>query len=198
MARLSEQHIGKCGLTGKCSVPMFSLSTALPAFAISPLGASSIPQREPSRGQSGRYADPVWLLRDRNGYYPPHLAHLRPPMASGLRWCCAWWPRCGRHPVHPRWQCGALSGRGSSTLPKASRASAIRKTRRKPTSSQRGGSMMLTGREAVDAYSAKWRTDKMLVALFGPDALSIRNAEGRAGENIVARMTLLTMENRNG
>lgn len=58
---------------------------------------------------------------------------------------------------------------------------------------------MLTGREQVDAYSAKWRTDKMLVALFGPDALSIRNAEERAGENIVAAMNrCTTLENRNG
>jgi hypothetical protein len=57
--------------------------------------------------------------------------------------------------------------------------------------------MMLTGRETVDAYSAKYRSDRMILALFGPDALSIRNAEERAGEMIVARMNRSsTLENR--
>lgn len=50
---------------------------------------------------------------------------------------------------------------------------------------------------ALEAKDAAWRTDKMLVALFGPDALSIRNAEERAGEMEVARINRSsTLENR--
>lgn len=85
MSRLQKHHIGKCGLEGRCSVPMFSIYGNA-GFCDRPAWGEQYSEREPSRGQSGRYADPTWPLRDRNGYYPPHLAHLRPPMAMVL--CC--------------------------------------------------------------------------------------------------------------
>lgn len=85
MARLSEDHKAKCGIEGKCSVPMFS-AYGPDGFCDQPAWGQQYSEREPSRGNSGKYADPVWPLRDRNGYYPPHLAHLRPPFAQGL--CC--------------------------------------------------------------------------------------------------------------
>lgn len=85
MSRTSEHHQAKCGVEGKCSVPMFGMYGSA-GFCDKPAWGEQYSEREVSRGQSGRYANPVWPLRDRNGYYPPHLAHLRPPFAPGL--CC--------------------------------------------------------------------------------------------------------------
>lgn len=85
MARMSEHHIAKCGVEGKCSVPAWS-AYGPDGFCDNPAWGEQYSEREPSRGQSGRYADPCWPLRDRNGYYPPHLAHLTKPYAPGL--CC--------------------------------------------------------------------------------------------------------------
>ncbi|MGJ3625993.1 hypothetical protein AB5I41_01655 [Sphingomonas sp. MMS24-JH45] len=130
MARLSEQHIGKCGLTGKCSVPMSAYGSA--GFCDEPAWGEQYSEREPSRGQSGRYADPVGrcvivtatirrILRICVRPWRAVCAVLR--MVAPLR------TASGSSAMA---MCGALSGRGSSTLPKASRASAIRKTRRKP------------------------------------------------------------------
>lgn len=85
MSRISEHHVAKCGVEGKCSVPMFSAYGA-EGFCDQPAWGEQYSEREPSRGQSGRYANPVWPVRDRNGYYPTHLAHLRPPLAQSL--CC--------------------------------------------------------------------------------------------------------------
>lgn len=85
MASISDHHRAMCGVEGKCSVPMFSLYGPS-GHCDKPAWGEQYSGREPSRGQSGRHADPVWPLRDRNGYYPPHLAHLRPPFAPDL--CC--------------------------------------------------------------------------------------------------------------
>jgi hypothetical protein len=85
VSRLSEHHRAKCGVEGKCSVPMWS-AYGPSGFCDQPAFGEQYSECEPSRGQSGRYADPCWPLRDWNGYYPPHLSHLRPPHASSL--CC--------------------------------------------------------------------------------------------------------------
>lgn len=86
MSRLSEHHRAKCGVEGKCSVPQFH--TYGPAgFCDRPAYGQQYSEREPARGQSGRYANPAWAQRDRNGYYPPHLSHLTPPYAPDL--CCS-------------------------------------------------------------------------------------------------------------
>jgi hypothetical protein len=82
---MHDHHHAACGVEGKCSVPMFG-GYGPAGFCDQPAWGEQYSEREPSRGQSGRYADPVWPLRDRNGYYPSHLAHLRPPFAPGL--CC--------------------------------------------------------------------------------------------------------------
>ena len=86
MSRLNEHHHAKCGVEGKCSVPQFD-AYGPAGFCDQPAWGEQYSEREPSRGQSGRYADPVWAQRDRNGYYPPHLSHLTPPFAPGL--CCS-------------------------------------------------------------------------------------------------------------
>ncbi|MEG8223789.1 hypothetical protein OSJ57_24795 [Sphingomonas sp. HH69] len=83
---MNEHHKPKCGVEGKCSVPMWS--SYVPAgFCDQPAWGQQYSEREPARGQSGKYADPSWPLRDRNGYYPSHIAHLGPRMAIG--YCCA-------------------------------------------------------------------------------------------------------------
>lgn len=86
MARLNEHHKPECGVEGKCSVPTWS-GYGPDGFCDQPAWGEQYSEREPSRGQSGKYAQHHWPLRDRNGYYPSHLAHLRPPMAHG--YCCA-------------------------------------------------------------------------------------------------------------
>jgi hypothetical protein len=80
--RISDYHVAKCGVEGKCSVPMWSGYGE--CFCDEPAWGEQYSEREPSRGQSGKYANPVWPQRDRNGYYPPHLAHLKPPYAPSL------------------------------------------------------------------------------------------------------------------
>lgn len=85
MSRMHAHHNPGCGVEGKCSVPMFS-GYGPAGFCDSTAWGQQYSEREPQRGQSGRYADPCWPLRDRNGYYPTHLAHLRPSFASGF--CC--------------------------------------------------------------------------------------------------------------
>ncbi|WP_370309256.1 hypothetical protein [Sphingobium abikonense] len=86
MARLSDHHQPKCGVEGKCSVPMWS-GYGPDGFCDKPAWGEQYSEREPSRGQSGRHAPHHWPQRDRNGFYPSHLVHLRPPMADG--YCCA-------------------------------------------------------------------------------------------------------------
>jgi hypothetical protein len=83
---MNEHHRAKCGVEGKCSVPQFD-AYGPAGFCDQPAWGEQYSEREPSRGQSGRYANPVWAQRDRNGYYPPHLSHLTPPRAPSL--CCA-------------------------------------------------------------------------------------------------------------
>ena len=86
MSRISEHHVAKCGVEGKCSVPMWG-GYGHDSFCDRPAWGQQYSEREPSCVQSGRYADSTWASRDRNGYYPPHLAHLKPPYAPDL--CCA-------------------------------------------------------------------------------------------------------------
>ena len=57
-------------------------------FCDRPAWGEQYSEREPSRGQSGKHAGPWWPLRDRNGYYPPHLAHLAPPYVPAF--ACDW------------------------------------------------------------------------------------------------------------
>lgn len=82
MSRISEHHRAKCGVEGKCSRPMMSGYSE--CFCDEPAWGEQYSEREPSRGQSGKYAPRHWPLRDRNGYYPSHLAHLAPPYVSAL------------------------------------------------------------------------------------------------------------------
>lgn len=84
MARMSGHHVARCGVEGKCSVPTWSGYGE--SFCDAPAWGEQYSEYEPSRGQSGRYANPVWPTRDRNGFYPSHLVHLKPPYAPGL--CC--------------------------------------------------------------------------------------------------------------
>lgn len=85
MARLNDHHQPKAGVEGKCSVPMWQ--GGLPGgFCDRPAWGERYAERDPSRGEPGKYAPPHWPSRDRNGHYPPHLAHLIPPYAPGL--CC--------------------------------------------------------------------------------------------------------------
>jgi hypothetical protein len=85
MSRLSDHHIAACGVEGKCSVPMWS-AYGPDGFCDQPAWGEQYSEREPSRGQSGKHAPHHWPQRDRNGFYPSHLIHLRPPIAHGL--CC--------------------------------------------------------------------------------------------------------------
>jgi len=80
--RISEHHRAKCGVEGKCSRPMYSAYGE--CFCDNPAWGEQYSERDPSRGRSGRYADPSWPQRDRNGYYPSHLSHLTPPYVSSL------------------------------------------------------------------------------------------------------------------
>lgn len=86
MSAMLEHHRAKCGIEGKCSVPMWTAGTPS-GFCDRPAWGEQYSEREPSRRQSGKYANPSWPQRDRNGYYPTHLAHLAPPYAPSL--CCA-------------------------------------------------------------------------------------------------------------
>lgn len=85
MSPINGHHAPGCGLEGKCSVPMFS-GYGPSGFCDQPAWGEQYSEREPSRGQSGRYANPTWPVRDRDGYYPSHLAHLRPAFAQSF--CC--------------------------------------------------------------------------------------------------------------
>lgn len=76
MARLSGHHRAKCGIEGKCSVPMWN--------AYGPSGFCDEPAYGQQYAEGSRYAPPNWSLRDRNGYLlQPHLS---PPYAPDL--CC--------------------------------------------------------------------------------------------------------------
>lgn len=76
MARMSEHHIAKCGVEGKCSVPMWQGGC--------PSGFCDEPAYGQQYDENGPYAPPHWSRRDRNGYLiNPHLAA---PYAPGL--CC--------------------------------------------------------------------------------------------------------------
>lgn len=82
MTRIQEHHQAKCGIQGKCSRPMWQMG--MERFCDEPACGEQYSEREPSRGQSGRYAPHHWAQRDRNGYYPPHIAHLAPPYVPSL------------------------------------------------------------------------------------------------------------------
>lgn len=77
MSRTSAHHSPGCGNEGKCSRPMHDGFGE--CFCDRPAWGEQYSEREPSRGQSGKHAPPHWATRDRNGYYPSHLAHLAPP-----------------------------------------------------------------------------------------------------------------------
>ena len=76
MARLQEQHMAKCGVEGKCSVPMWS-GGAPSGFCDEPAFGE---QYEPDT----KYAPGHWSRRDRYGTWLNPYAI--PPMATGL--CC--------------------------------------------------------------------------------------------------------------
>ena len=86
MANLLEHHRPKCGVEGKCSAPVWD--HGVPAgFCDLPSWGEQYSERNQARGQSGKYAPTHWPERDRNGFYPMHLAHLRGPLVQG--YCCA-------------------------------------------------------------------------------------------------------------
>ena len=80
--RISKHHSPGCGAEGKCSRPMYNGFGE--CFCDRPAWGEQYSEREPSRGQSGRYADPCWPVRDRYGNFPPYTAHLAPPYVSAF------------------------------------------------------------------------------------------------------------------
>ena len=77
MARLSEHHVAKCGVEGKCSVPMWSGG--------SPDGFCDRPAWGEQYDEGSKYAPGWWPSRDRNGFINnPHAP--RKAFAPGL--CC--------------------------------------------------------------------------------------------------------------
>jgi hypothetical protein len=78
MSRLAEHHRAKCGVEGKCSVPMW--------MGGAPSGFCDEPAYGEQYSEGTRHAPPHWSQRDRNGYYfTPHP--ITPPFAMGL--CCS-------------------------------------------------------------------------------------------------------------
>ena len=77
MSSISEHHVGKCGVTGKCSVPMWSGYGG-------PAGFCDEEAFGEQYAEGTRHAPPWWSPRDRNGYLlrPDHRA----PFAPAL--CC--------------------------------------------------------------------------------------------------------------
>ncbi len=75
MSRISEHHVAKCGVEGKCSRPMWQGGM--------PGGFCDRPAFGQQYSEGTKHAPPWWSPRDRNGYVmrPDHAAPYVPDLA---------------------------------------------------------------------------------------------------------------------